>query len=115
MSDIDELTKLSIKFRDERNWKQFHSPKELAISLMLEAGELLEQFKWKTPAEVTDYINSNKQQVEEEIADIFYHILVLSHDLKIDLSRAYRNKILKNQTKYPLEKAKGNNKKYTEL
>ena len=115
MNDIEELTKLVLKLRDERDWKQFHHPKDLAISLTLEAGELLEHFLWKNDTEVEKYTKLNNEIIGEELADVLYHILVLSHDLNIDIRKALKKKIKKIDAKYPIKKAKGSNKKYTEL
>lgn len=115
MSDIEELTKIVLKFRDERDWKQFHRPKDLAISINIEASELLEHFLWKDDSEVDKHIKSNKESIGEEVADILYGILILSHDLKIDISKTLKKKMKKNREKYSIIKAKGSNKKYTEL
>lgn len=115
MTDIEELTAIVLKFRDERDWKQFHGPKDLAISLMLEAGELLELFQRKNDEEIKEYVRSNKTAIGEELADILYHILIFGHDLDIDIPEAFKKKMEENRAKYPIEKAKGNGAKYTEL
>jgi dCTP diphosphatase len=116
MSDvIHELTARLIKFREERDWKQFHNPKDMALSLSLEVGELLELMQWKNGQELTDHLNANKQAVSEELADVFGWLLYLAHDLQIDLGEALYKKIEKNAIKYPIEKSKGTAKKYTEL
>lgn len=114
-SSIKDLQKKVIEFRDKRDWKQFHNPKDLALSLTLEAAEVLEQFQWKNKKEIRVYIKSNKKDIGEELADVFYWILLLSHDLKIDLIDAFEKKMEKNDKKYPVEKSKGTHKKYTEL
>jgi NTP pyrophosphatase (non-canonical NTP hydrolase) len=115
MSDIQKLTKLITKFRDERDWKQFHNPKDMALSLVLEAAEVMEHFQWKNEAEVENYITANRDKIGEELADVFYWILLISHDLKIDLKDALERKMVISNKKYPVEKARGSHKKYTEL
>ncbi|HSX47521.1 MAG TPA: nucleotide pyrophosphohydrolase, partial [Patescibacteria group bacterium] len=107
MSDIKELQRLVVKFRDERNWKQFHSPKDAAISLVLEASEYLELFQYKDDKEIKKFTSSNKEKISDEIADILYWILIISKDLKIDLGSSLKNKIDKNILKYPINKFKG--------
>jgi NTP pyrophosphatase (non-canonical NTP hydrolase) len=109
MSEIKELTKLLVAFRNERDWEQFHNPKDLAIALNIEAGELLEIFLWKNPDDV------NKEKVKEELADIFAYGLLLSHHYGFDLSDVVKEKITKNAEKYPIDKSKGTAKKYNEL
>lgn len=115
MSDIKILTASVTKFRDERDWKQFHNPKDLAISLTLEAAEVLEQFQWKSPAEITQYVEAHKAKIGEELADVLYWVLLLSHDLGINLVEAFEKKMVQNAQKYPLDKARGSHAKYTEL
>ena len=113
--NIKDLQKEVIKFRNERDWKQFHNPKDLALSLTLEAAEVLEHFQWKSPQEIEEYVKIQKDKIGEELADVFYWILLLSYDLKIDLIKSFNNKMKENEKKYPVEKAKGSHKKYTEL
>lgn len=115
MSDIKDLTKIITKFRDARDWKQFHSPKDMAISLSLEAAEVLEHFQWKTKKEVEEYLKNSKSHIAEEIADVFYWVLLLSHDLGIDPKKALEKKMVISNKKYPVEKAKGKHIKYTDL
>jgi NTP pyrophosphatase (non-canonical NTP hydrolase) len=112
---IKNLTEQLIKFRNERDWQQFHKPKELAISLSLEASELLELFQWKTDAEIAQMIKHHPEKLRDELADVFNWILVLSHDCNIDILAASAAKIEKNAQKYPIEKAKGRHTKYTEF
>lgn len=112
---ISELQAKVVAFRDARDWKQFHNPKDLAISLILEAGEVLEHFQWKNAEEMLLHVQHKKDDVAEEIADVFYWVLLLAHDLDIDLTDAFNKKLAKNDKKYPKEKATGNHKKYTEL
>ena len=115
MRDIKKLTEKIIKFRNARDWKQFHNPKDVALSLSLEAGELIEHFQWKDKKEIEKYIKTNKKDIGEELADILFWVLLLSHDLKIDVLEALDNKIKKNAKKYPIEKSKGRHTKYTKL
>ncbi|PIP64995.1 nucleotide pyrophosphohydrolase [Candidatus Peregrinibacteria bacterium CG10_big_fil_rev_8_21_14_0_10_49_16] len=113
---IAELKQLVQEFCDERDWSQFHSPKELAIGIVLEASELLEHFRFLSDAQMQALLASpvKKQEVEEELADVFCFLLRFSQMYDIDLSEALRKKMRKNAEKYPVEKAKGKNKKYTE-
>ena len=115
MKNIEKLTDRIIKFRDARDWKQFHNPKDVSISLVLEATEVMEHFQWKNTEEIEKYIISNKEDIAEELADVLYCVLLMSHDLDIDILKALENKMNKNEKKYAVEKAKGNHKKYTEL
>jgi len=115
MSDVKTLTDKIIKFRNERDWEQFHNPKDVAISLVLEAGELLEHFQWKTKEEVDNHIKNNRIEISEEVADILYWILLISHDLGIDPIKSLEKKLEKNAKKYPVKKAKGNHTKYDKL
>lgn len=115
MKNINELTKRIIAFRDTRDWKQFHNPKDLAISLVLEASEVMEHFQWKNKDEMEKYIKSNKSAIGEELADVLYWVLLMSHDLKINVLNALEKKIEKNEDKYPVEKAKGKHTKYNKL
>jgi len=113
--DIKTLQKKYIKFRDKRDWRQFHNPKDLAISLALEAAEVLEHFQWKNDSEVEEYIKSEKiEHLKDEVADVAIYLFLLAHELGIDLEKAYLDKMRKNDKKYPVEKAKGSRKKYTE-
>ncbi len=115
MKNIEELTKKIIAFRDARDWKQFHTPKDSAISLSLEASEVLEHFQWKNKEEVEEYIKTNKSDIGEELADVLFWVLLMSYDLKIDMFEALEKKILKNEINYPVEKAKGKHTKYDKL
>ena len=110
-----DLQKRIVAFRDARDWKQFHNPKDLALSLVLEAAEVLEHFQWKSPDEINKYIKTNKQDISEELADTLYWVLLMAHDLDVDIIKSFKEKMDKNESKYSVEKAKGNHKKYTEL
>ena len=115
MPTIKTLTRQIVHFRDARDWAQFHNPKDVSISLTLEAAELLEHFQWKTPAQVARHLKTRKEAVSDELADVLYYVLLLAHDLKIDPAKALAAKLKKNALKYPVAKAKGRITKYTEL
>lgn len=114
---MDKHIQRIVKFRDDRNWKQFHHPKDLAISLNLEASELLEHFQWKNNEEIIEYIKNknNKKEISKELADVFYYVLLLANDLGIDIEKAFDLKMKENHKKYPVRKAKGNHTKYNKL
>lgn len=109
MSEFRQLTDLLLKFRDERDWKQFHNPKDLAIALSIESGELLERFLWKTSD------TAEKEKVKEELADVFAYAILLANHYGYDVSEIIKEKIEKNAKKYPVEKSKGTATKYDEL
>lgn len=109
MSETQEIIQALLKFRNERDWEQFHNPKDLAIALNVEAAELLELFLWKNHDE------ANKEKVKEELADIFAYALLLAEKYNLDIKSIVLEKIKKNGEKYPVDKAKGNAKKYDEL
>lgn len=106
---MKHLIEKIVEFRDSRNWKQFHNPKDLAISLNLEAGELLENFQWKTSDES---VIANIQNIKDEIADVMIYALLLCNELNIIPEQAILDKIKKNEVKYPAEKSYGSSKKY---
>lgn len=109
MSQLKDLEQLLVKFRDERDWKQFHNPKDLAAALSIEAGELLEAFLWKSAEE------AKIEKVKEELADVLAYAILLGHHYDLDLEQVVREKVIKNGEKYPVEKAKGSATKYNEL
>ncbi len=115
MKDVKIITKKIQQFRDERDWLQFHDAKNMAVSIIIEAAELLEHFQWKTKDEVEHYISTNKSEVQDEIADIAIYLFELADNLGIDLIKAMEEKIEKNSKKYPVSKAKGKHTKYTKL
>jgi NTP pyrophosphatase (non-canonical NTP hydrolase) len=112
---LTDLQKQIRKFCDERDWDQFHNPKDLSISLALEAAEVLEHFQWKNADEMAEHIENNRSDVGEELADVFYWVLLLANKTGVDLLDAFQKKMDKNEIKYPIAKAKGSHKKYTEL
>ena len=105
------------RFSEERDWDQFHNAKDLTIGIVTEASELLETFRFKTEQEVEDMFKDDTQakSVRDELADIFYFALRLAQKYDIDVSKSLAQKISDNAKKYPVERAKGSNKKYTEL
>ncbi len=115
MSEIKTLTEKIKKFRDERDWMQFHNPKDVALSLVLEAAEVLEHFQWKKPQEVEDHAKACKDEIADELADVAMYLFELADNLGIDLSKAIDAKLAKNALKYPIEKAKGKHTKYNKL
>jgi NTP pyrophosphatase (non-canonical NTP hydrolase) len=115
MSDLKDLQQRIISFRDARDWKQFHNPKDTAISLTLEASELLEHFQWKNAPEIEAYVKEHKTEIADELVDVLYWVLLIAHDLEIDVAKASEAKMAQNEAKYPVEKSKGKHTKYTEL
>ena len=115
MSDIDQFTSLIQHFIEERDWKQFHKPKDCAISLTLEAAEVAELFQWKNDEQMAAMKSGLKQEeLADELSDVMFWVLALAYDFNIDMKKAFPRKLEKSAAKYPVEKVKGNNKKYTE-
>ena len=115
MTDLDSIQKKILSFRNERDWAQFHDPKNLAEALSIEAGELLENFLWKTTEQSRNLSPEELKNVKEELAEIFIFLTYLCEEYKIDLFLEVEKKIALKQAKYPVEKAKGSAKKYTSL
>lgn len=109
MNDIEIITKVLVEFRNDRDWEQFHNPKDLAIALNIEAGELLEAFIWKESKDA----NSNK--IKEELADVFAYAFLMAEKCGLNVKDIVLEKIKQNSEKYPIDKAKGSAKKYNEL
>lgn len=107
-----KIIEKALKFRNDRNWKQFHTPRNLAISISLEANELLEHFQWVDSEEA---VQENKEAISEELADVMLYCIYMADALQVDLDQIIDSKIDKNAKKYPVEKAYGSAKKYTEL
>lgn len=107
MINMDELKNEIIKFQTERDWKKFHSPENLAKSIVIEAGELLEHFQWRGEYDI--------DEVADELADVFNYAILMAIELDLDINNIVLNKIQKNAKKYPIEKSKGVSTKYTEL
>lgn len=114
---LESLTESLIAFRDARDWRQFHSLKDLIISLNLEAGELLELTQWKSNEAVEQICSSSddKKRLAEECADVLLYLLLIAERAGIDLATAARDKIVLNEQKYPVEKARGTAAKYSRL
>ena len=112
MSEIEEITNELIKFRNERNWAQFHDSKNLAVALSIEAAELNELFLWKDLAESEQV---NREKIKEELADIFAYAFLMAEKHRLDVKQIILDKIKRNGEKYPVDKAKGIAKKYNEL
>lgn len=100
------------QFRDDRDWRKFHNEKDLAISISLEASELLELFQWKNSEEV---VESSLEEIKEELADVFIYSFMMADNLNLDVEEIIKSKLDLNEQKYPVEKSRGSNKKYNEL
>lgn len=116
MSELAELSTLIKKFCDAREWDPFHSPKEISIAMTIEASELLDLFRFKSDEQIREQLANpvSREKVSDELADVFYWLLRFAQREGFDLSEALRAKMKKNEAKYPVEKARGNNKKYNE-
>lgn len=104
MSDIKYLTDRINKFVDDRQWRKYQKPKDLAISVCLEAAELLEHFQWKTAAQVKRHIKTHKSDIADELTDVLIYLLRIAHELDIDTVKAFERKMIKNAKKYPVGK-----------
>ncbi|SHE46133.1 nucleotide pyrophosphohydrolase [Pedobacter caeni] len=109
MNSWKDLQDILLKFRNERNWEQFHNPKDLALALSIEAAELNELFLWKKPEE------ADVEKIKDELADVFAYAILLAEKYDLDINEIVKNKVAKNAGKYPVDKAKGTSKKYNEL
>jgi NTP pyrophosphatase (non-canonical NTP hydrolase) len=109
MNELHEITAALLKFRNERDWEQFHNAKDLSLALSIEANELLELFLWKQPEE------ADTAKIREELADVFAYALLLADKYQFDVGEIILDKIAQNELKYPVEKAKGNARKYDQL
>ena len=109
MRETEEIIQALLAFRNDRDWKKFHNAKDLALAINIEAGELLELFLWKTAEE------ANKEKVKEELADILSFAFLLAEKYGFDVKQIVLDKIRVNAEKYPIDKAKGNATKYTDL
>ena len=114
---LPELTQAILKFRDERNWAQFHSLRNLIVSLNLEAAELLELTQWKNDADMSALLEDSgaREALRDECADVLLYLLLIADKAGIDLETAARRKLEKNAAKYPIEKSYGSSRKYTQL
>ena len=110
--DFATVQRNVLAFRDERDWDQFHTPKDLAISVAIEAGELLECFQWTGRDVAAD---ANAQRIREELADVLIYCMYLADSMGVDVPQLIEDKLETNERRYPISKAKGSSKKYTEL
>lgn len=115
MSELKQMTRRLVDFRRERDWEQFHNPKDQILSLALEAAELLELTQWREGAALERHLQEKRERVEDELADILGWVLLIAHDRGVDLAAAFEAKMKKNEAKYPVEKAKGKADKYRDL
>jgi NTP pyrophosphatase (non-canonical NTP hydrolase) len=112
---LAKLTEMVLRFRDERNWKQFHTPKDLAINLALEAAEVMELVQWRNGDELKAHLEVHKQEFAHELADVLHSVLLLASDMEIDLGEAFCRKMELNAEKYPVDKAKNSARKWDNL
>ena len=112
---IQDLRNKLRQFAAERDWDQFHSPKNLAMALSVESAELLENFQWLSDAESAALAPERREKIREELADVLLYLIRLADKLDIDLATAATDKLSVNAKKYPIQKARGSNKKYTEF
>lgn len=110
-----ELINALLEYRKARNWEQFHTARNVASALSVEAAELLEHFVWSSDQQVPYIVDEQRAAIESEIVDIAILLIYMAHDLSIDLEAAVSTKITTNEQKYPLEKSRGTNRKYTDL
>jgi len=117
MPTLTDLQRRLLAFRDARDWQQFHSPRQLAAALAIEAGELQQAMLWKTDAEVQEGLTAGplREQLADEIADVLSFALLLAHDLGLDPADLIDSKLAKNEQRYPVEKSRGRATKYTDL
>ena len=112
---IEEITARICAFRDARDWQQFHNPKDMAVAIAAEAGELMQHFVWKTPEQIPQVVQDKRAELTDEIADVAILLFELAHNLDIPLTEAMQAKLDRNEKRYPADKARGNNLKYNEL
>ena len=115
MDSIRDLTTRINAFRDARDWKQFHNPKDMAVSISIESAELLQQFQWKTAEQCETHLQENREAVADELADVAIYLFELADLLEMNLGQEMLLKLDKNAAKYPVEKARGSNLKYNRL
>ena len=116
-TNVQELKEIVRKFCEERDWDQFHGAKELAVALIIESAELLERFRFKSEKEIEELFENQekREKISEEMADVLYFLLRLAQKYNIDLTTELKKKMASNEKRYPVEKFKGSNKKYSEL
>lgn len=113
--DLNDLIAQVVRFRDERDWRQFHTTKDVAISLALEAAEVLELTQWQRDEELRQLSAEQQARFAQELSDVLYWVLLLAHDLDLDLVAAFQAKLAENAAKYPVDKARGSRRKYSDL
>jgi NTP pyrophosphatase (non-canonical NTP hydrolase) len=112
--ELNELIESIKEFCEQRDWDQYHNPKDLAIGISTEAAELLDLFRFKNGDEIQQTITNKREHIEDELADVLFFVLRFAQMNQIDLKKALEHKMVKNAAKYPIDKVKGNNKKYNE-
>ena len=112
---LQKLTERIVAFREARDWKQFHLTKNMVISLFLEVAELAEHFQWRSEEEIQEYLSTNREAVGKELADVLYWVLLISHDLGVNLGQTFAAKMNENEEKYPADAARGKATKYDKL
>jgi NTP pyrophosphatase (non-canonical NTP hydrolase) len=110
---MDRMIERIVAHVKARDWEQFHNPKDLAISLSLEAAEVMEHFQWKNPEEMKKHVEKHKDDIADELIDVLYWVLLMSHYMDINLEQAFERKMKENERKYPADKVKGKHAKYT--
>ena len=98
---LEDLKQKVVEFRDKRGWKRYHSPKDLAISLVLEATEVLEHFQWQNQSQQDEYIKKHKEGIADELSDVLHNILLIADEFDIDIEKAFLKKLKKTEKKYP--------------
>ena len=111
---LQEIKETVAQFVRERDWEQFHTPKNLSIDISVEAAELMEQFLWAKDADIANVLEQNREAIEDEVSDVLLALCAFANVSKIDIVAAFERKMEKNRAKYPVELARGNSKKYTE-
>ena len=112
--EINELIEVIKEFCEQRDWDQYHNPKDLAIGISTEAAELLDLFRFKNGDEIQQTLANRREDIEDELADVLFFVLRFAQMNDIDLKKALEHKMAKNAAKYPVDKVRGNNKKYNE-
>jgi NTP pyrophosphatase (non-canonical NTP hydrolase) len=112
---LADLTARVIAFRDAREWKQFHTPKDLALNLAIESAEVMQLLQWKNGAELDAHLARHREELADELADVLHTVLLLAESQQIDLGNAFVKKMEKNEAKYPVEKARGKSTKWHRL
>ena len=115
MDSLKAIAQRIVAFRDQRDWKQFHTPKDMLLALTIEVAELAELMQWKSGAQLAEALEMQRSELGDELADVLYWVLLIAHDLRVDIGQAFERKMAKNESKYPVELCKGRSDKYTQL